>query len=179
MPPVPIRHAPIRHVTEHVLQYVLFTSRWLLAPIYLGLIGGLVVLLIKFAQSIYALAAHIMTADGDNTIVGVLGLVDIALMASLVLMVMFSGYENFISDLDTVDAREKPGWMGHVNFGDIKIKLMASIVAISGIHLLENFMKMEHLSDRVLAWSVGIHMAFVFSGFVLAIMDRIRGKDPV
>ncbi len=163
---------------ERTVEYTIFTSRWLLAPIYLGLIGGLIVLLIKFVQSMAALVRHILTTDGGNTIIGVLGLVDLALMGSLVLMVMFSGYESFVSSLDTMDSNDRPKWMGRIGFGDLKLKLMASIVAISAIHVLEAFMNLEHATDRELAWSVGIHMSFVVSGLLLALMDRLSpGPD--
>jgi uncharacterized protein (TIGR00645 family) len=161
---------------ERLVEYVLFTSRWLLAPIYLGLIAGLAVLLVKFVQHTIELVTHVLTANGDDAIVGVLGLIDLALMGSLVVMVMFAGYENFVSKLELVGHKDKPSWMGHVDFSDLKLKLMASIVAISAIQVLENFMNLAHLSDRELAWSVGIHMTFVASGVLLAVMDRLSGK---
>ena len=162
-----------RPLVERIVERTIFTSRWLLAPIYVGLAAGLVVLLIKFVQRAVALLTHVLTTDGDNTIVGILALVDLALMGSLVVMVMFAGYENFVSKLDLGSHKDRPSWMGHVDFSDLKLKLMASIVAISAIHVLESFMNVEHLSDRELGWSVGIHMAFVVSGMLLAIMDRI------
>jgi len=161
---------------ERMVEYLLFTSRWLLAPIYVGLVAGLVILLVKFLQHAVELITHTLTADGDDTIVGVLALIDLALMGSLVVMVMFAGYENFVSKLDLASHRDKPSWMGHVDFSDLKLKLMASIVAISAIQVLENFMNMASLSDRELAWSVGIHMTFVVSGVLLAVMDRLSGK---
>jgi uncharacterized protein (TIGR00645 family) len=166
-----------RHnLPERIIEWVIFSSRWLLAPIYLGLAFGLVVLVIKFAQHAVELLSHVITTDGDSTTVGILALIDLALMGSLVLMVMFAGYENFVSKLDHVGHKDKPSWMGHVDFSDLKLKLMASIVAISAIHVLGSFMNIDRLSDRSLAWSVGIHMAFVVSGVLLAIMDRLAGK---
>jgi uncharacterized protein (TIGR00645 family) len=164
-------------LVERTVEYVLFTSRWLLAPIYLGLVAGLAVLLVKFVQHTIELVLHALTSDGEATIVGVLALIDLALMGSLVLMVMFAGYENFVSKLDLAGHRDKPGWMGHVDFSDLKLKLMGSIVAISAIQVLESFMNVANLSDRELAWSVGIHMAFVVSGVLLAVMDRMSGKS--
>lgn len=161
---------------ERLVEYVLFTSRWLLAPIYLGLVAGLAVLLVKFVQHTVELIAHVLTTNGDDTIVGVLGLIDLALMGSLVVMVMFAGYENFVSKLDLAGHKDKPSWMGHVDFSDLKLKLMASIVAISAIQVLESFMNVAHLSGRELAWSVGIHMTFVVSGVLLAVMDRLSSK---
>jgi uncharacterized protein (TIGR00645 family) len=123
------------------------------------------------------LAGNALTTSADDTIVGVLGLIDLSLMGSLIVMVMFAGYENFVSKLDIEDHSDKPSWMGHVDFSDLKIKLMASIVAISAIHVLESFMNVEHLADRELAWSVGIHMSFVLSALLLAVMDRLSDKS--
>jgi uncharacterized protein (TIGR00645 family) len=170
-PPISRHNLP-----ERIIEWIIFGSRWLLAPIYLGLSVGLVVLVIKFGQHAVELLSHVTTADVDATTVGILALIDLALMGSLVLMVMFAGYENFVSKLDLVGHKDKPSWMGHVDFSDLKLKLMASIVAISAIHVLGSFMNIERLSDRSLAWSVGIHMAFVVSGVLLAIMDRLTGK---
>jgi uncharacterized protein (TIGR00645 family) len=167
----------VRHsFVERIIEWVIFGSRWLLAPIYVGLATALVVLVIKFVQHAAELLMHVLTADGDDTIIGILALIDLALMGSLVLMVMFAGYENFVSKLDLAGHKDKPGWMGHVGFGDLKLKLMASIVAISAIQVLESFMNIDRLSDRALAWGVGIHMAFVVSGVLLAVMDRLTEK---
>ena len=161
---------------ERVIERVIFSSRWIVAPIYVGLVAGLVVLLVKFFQEALHIVVHIGTTSGDDAIVGVLGLIDLSLMAGLVVMVMFAGYENFVSRLDLEGHQDQPGWMGQVDFGDLKLKLMASIVAISAIHVLESFMNIEHLSDRELGWSVGIHMTFVVSGVLLAVMDRLSGE---
>jgi uncharacterized protein (TIGR00645 family) len=167
----------MRHsLVERIVEALIFGSRWLLAPIYVGLAAALIVLLVKFVQHAGELLLHVLTTDGEDTIIGILGLIDLALMASLVLMVMFAGYENFVSKLDLAGHKDKPGWMGHVGFGDLKLKLMASIVAISAIQVLESFMNIDRLSDRSLGWSVGIHMAFVMSGILLAVMDRLGGK---
>jgi uncharacterized protein (TIGR00645 family) len=167
----------MRHsLVERIVEALIFGSRWLLAPIYIGLAAALIVLLVKFVQHAGELLLHILIADGEDTIIGILGLIDLALMASLVLMVMFAGYENFVSKLDLAGHKDKPDWMGRVGFGDLKLKLMASIVAISAIQVLESFMNVDRLSDRTLGWSVGIHMAFVVSGVLLALMDRLGGK---
>lgn len=174
MQPKRLMQPATRHpLPERIIESVIFASRWLLAPIYVGLAAGLLVLLVKFGQRSIELLTHALTTDGDSTIVGILALVDLALMGSLVVMVMFAGYENFVSKLDLAGHKDQPGWMGHVGFGDLKLKLMASIVAISAIHVLESFMNVEHLSDRELGWSVGIHMTFVVSGLLLAVMDRL------
>ncbi len=168
--------APRHSLVERIVEWVIFSSRWLLAPIYVGLAAALVVLVIKFVQHTIELLMHVLTTNGNETIIGILALIDLALTGSLVLMVMFAGYENFVSKLDLAGHRDKPSWMGHVGFGDLKLKLMASIVAISAIQVLESFMNIDRLSDRALSWGVGIHMAFVVSGVLLAVMDRLTGK---
>jgi uncharacterized protein (TIGR00645 family) len=175
MPSRAPRPNPPNNAAERLVERFIFTSRWLLAPIYAGLTVGLLVIVIKFGQHAVELLAHPLATSGDEAIVGVLGLVDLALMGSLVVMVMFAGYENFVSKLDMDTHEDRPAWMGHVNFSDLKLKLMASIVAISAIHVLESFMNIEHLSNRDLFWSVGIHITFVISAVLLAVMDRVSG----
>src|ERR1700721_373105 len=134
----------MRHsLVERIVEALIFGSRWLLAPIYVGLAAALIVLLVKFVQHAGELLLHVLTTDGEDTIIGILGLIDLALMATLVLMVMFAGYENFVSKRGLAGHKDKPGWMDHVGFGDLKLKLMASIVAISAIQVLESFMNID------------------------------------
>lgn len=170
------RH-PAQSAVERGIEAVLFGSRWLLAPIYLGLVGGLLVILGKFVHNLVEMILQTPVATGDDIIIGVLKLVDLSLVANLVLMVMFAGYENFVSRFRRVEQLDKPSWMGHVGFTDLKLKLMGSIVAISAIQLLESFMDVSHETDRALGWSVGIHAAFVASGLLLAVTDRLSTKD--
>ena len=118
-----------------------------------------------------------MALDFESTIVASLKLVDIALIGNLLLMVILAGYENFISRIRTDEGEERPSWMGKVGFGGLKMNLIASIVAISAIQLLEAFMDIEHTNKTDAAWLVGIHLTFVVSGLLLAVMDRIgNGK---
>ncbi|HTW28050.1 MAG TPA: TIGR00645 family protein [Acetobacteraceae bacterium] len=156
----------------------IFRSRWLLAPFYLALTAGLVLLLVKFAQKAVELFTHALQAGSDDAIVGVLSLIDLSLVANLVLMVMFAGYENFVSRFELAGHRDRPEWMEEIDFPELKVKLMASIVAISAIHVLEDFMHVEQISNRELAWGVGIHLTFVASGVLLAVMDRVGGHLP-
>lgn len=169
----PVAPASQHTLAERWIEQSIFASRWLLAPFYLGLAASLVLLLVKFVQKTVVLASHAFSSDGNEIIIGILSLVDLSLMGNLLLMVIFAGYENFVSKLDVGSHKDKPGWMGHVDFGDLKLKLMTSIVAISAIHVLEVFMNINQTNDRVLAWAVGIHMAFIVSGVLLAIMDRL------
>jgi len=123
------------------------------------------------------LFSDIMTATGGELIIGVLSLVDIALIMNLLIIIMFSGYENFVSKMEDLHShQDRPDWMGHIGFSDLKIKLIGSIVAISGIELLKAFMNVANLTDRHLAWMVGIHVTFLFSGVLYALMDRLGGK---
>lgn len=162
---------------ETLFERLLFSSRWLLAPFYLGLAISLGALLYKFTLSAVNLISHGLSGSEDHLIVGVLGLIDVSLMGNLVLMVMFAGYENFVSRMDLHDHPDRPTWMGRVGFGELKLKLMTSIVAISAIHVLEDFMNVPTLTDRELAWRAGLHVLFILSGVLLALMDRIS-HDP-
>lgn len=158
---------------ENRFERLFFSARWLVAPIYAGLVGGLVVVLIKFMQLMGHLVMHCWVLNFDDMSVAVLDMIDLALLANLLLIVMFAGYENYVSRLDLRDHVDYPSWMGQVTFGDIKVKLMASIVAMSAIHLLADFLRVNTMTTRTLAWSVGIHMAFVISGVLVAVMDKI------
>jgi uncharacterized protein (TIGR00645 family) len=161
---------------QQVFERTIFASRWLLAPFYLGLAIGLGVLLIKFAQETFEMLTHALLANGNEVIITILSLIDLSLLGNLLLMVMFAGYETFVSRLDTATHQERLEWMGQVGFGDIKLKVMASIVAISAIRVLEEFMNVSHVTNREFAWLVGIHLAFVFSGLLLALMDRVSER---
>lgn len=162
-----------RDKLERMLEAVLFASRWLLAPFYLGLALAIVLLLIKFMQELYHLMVTAFTLSEANSIVGVLTLVDLSLTGSLLLIVIFSGYENFVSKIDHSNHRDWPEWMGTIDFTALKIKLLGSIVAISAIQLLKQFMEVRTVSDRDLWWYVVIHLVFVGSSVLLALSDRI------
>ncbi|WP_407275235.1 TIGR00645 family protein [Halothiobacillus sp. DCM-1] len=162
---------------ESGFEHFIFASRWLMAPIYLGLVVAMGVLLVKFGKEITHLIAHFSSMDEGQVIVGVLTLVDISLLMNLLIIIMFSGYENFVSKMDDLHSHaDRPDWMGSIGFSDLKIKLIGSMVAISGIELLKAFMNVDTLSDRHLAWLVGIHVTFLFSGLIFAIMEKLGGE---
>lgn len=161
---------------EHALESLMFNSRWLLAPFYLGLIFAIVVLMIKFFKEFITFAPSVLTAEGNDIIIGVLTLIDVVMIANLLIIIIFAGYENFVSRINTGDHEDRPSWMGHVDFSDLKMKLIGSIVAISGIELLKSFMHIDIYSNEQLAWKVGIHMTFVTSGVLFALMDRLAGS---
>jgi uncharacterized protein (TIGR00645 family) len=158
---------------EGPLERLLFSSRWLLAPFYLGLVVTLPILLLKAIRELAHLVLHAWSATESDVILGVLTFVDLTLMASLIIIVIFSGYENFVSRIDASEHRDWPEWMGKIDFTGLKLKLMSSIVAISAIQVLKAFMNINNISDRDLTWHITIHLVFVGSGFVLALTDRI------
>jgi uncharacterized protein (TIGR00645 family) len=160
---------------ENLMEKLIFASRWLLAPIYLGLAISLFVLLIKFAAELGHLTLHAFSSTESEVILGVLALVDIALTGSLLVIVIFSGYENFVSKIDHSGHRDWPEWMGTIDFSALKLKLLSSIVAISAIQLLKQFMSVQKIDKEELMWLVIIHLVFVVSSVLLALSDRIAG----
>ena len=161
--------------SEKGLETVIFASRWLLAPFYVGLALSLVVLLIKFVAELWHIAAHAFTSTESEVILGVLALVDLTLTGSLIIIVVLSGYENFVSRIDHSGHKDWPEWMGTIDFGALKLKLLSSIVAISAIQLLKQFMSIQNVSEREIFWLVVVHVVFVVSSVLLALSDRIAG----
>jgi uncharacterized protein (TIGR00645 family) len=173
--PNPPAKSGVLGTVERVLEGCLFASRWLLAPFYLGLAFALVVLLIKFVQEVWHIAKIAIWASETDVILGVLSLVDLVLTGSLIIIVIFSGYENFVSKIDHSKHQDWPEWMGTIDFTALKLKLLSSIVAISAIHLLKKFMDVSKIADRDLYWYALIHCVFVVSMLLLALSDRISG----
>ena len=167
---------------ETAFERGLFASRWLMAPMYLGLVVSLAMLTIVFGREVFYYAPKVMTMTSEDVILTVLTLIDLTLAGNLLLIVLFSGYENFVSKLDIADTEDRPSWMGTVDFSGLKMKLIASIVAISGIHLLKRFMEIGETHAEVpfdpiqLRWMVIIHLTFVVSGILLALMDWLAAK---
>lgn len=160
---------------ERILERLLFNSRWLLAPFYLMLVAALCVLLIKAGQETWHFVLHALSATESDVILGVLALVDLTLTGSLIVIVIFSGYENFVSRIDPGATEDWPEWMGKIDFAGLKLKLLSSIVAISAIQVLKAFMNVKNIADRELMWLVGIHLLFVVSGLIMALTDRVSG----
>jgi uncharacterized protein (TIGR00645 family) len=157
---------------EKLLEKFLFGSRWLLAPFYVMLVFALVALLIKAGQETVHFMLAAWTATESEIILGVLALVDLTLTGSLIIIVIFSGYENFVSRIEADDHKDWPEWMGKIDFTGLKLKLVSSIVAISAIQVLKAFMNVGKVSDREMIWLVGIHMMFVVSGLLMALTDK-------
>ena len=158
---------------ERFLENAMYASRCLLAPVYFGLSLGLIALTIKFFQEIFHILPHIFSVSESDMILTLLSLVDMTLVGGLLVMVMFSGYENFVSQLDINEGKEKLSWLGKMDATSLKNKVAASIVAISSIHLLRVFMDAKNVPDNKLMWYVIIHLTFVLSAFVMGYLDRL------
>ena len=163
---------------EAAIEAVLFAGRWLMAPIYLGLLCVVAAIAVKFFQELVHTLPGLMAMTEHELVPFVLSLVDLALLGNLTLMIIYVGYENFVSKLHTDDHEDRPPWMAHVDFSGLKLKLLGSIVAISAIHLLQTFMNIGQVSKEDVGWQLAIHLGFVVSGVLLAVMDRLSATPP-
>jgi len=170
---------------ERGLEKFLFGSRWLMAPMYLGLVVALGMLVVVFLRELFHFVPQVMEIKGEDVILMVLTLIDLTLAANLLVIVLFSGYENFVSKFDFDAGQDRPSWMGTVDFSGLKMKLIASIVAISAIDLLKWFMSVENVEgpegfadmNQKFFWLVTIHLTFVVSGLLMALMDYVVSKS--
>ncbi|MBS0385106.1 MAG: TIGR00645 family protein [Proteobacteria bacterium] len=163
---------------EHGLEGLIYASRWLMAPLYLGLAAALAILVITFFRELLAAIPALYVLEEKQIILLVLTLIDISLAGNLVLIILFSGYENFVSKIEAAhNDVDRPEWMGTIDFSGLKIKLVASIVAISAIHLLKIFMNLDSYPPASVQWYVIIHLTFVGSGIGFALMDWIEEKS--
>ncbi|MBU3055596.1 TIGR00645 family protein [Pseudomonas indica] len=158
---------------ERFIENAMYASRWLLAPIYFGLSLALLALAIKFFQEVFHVLPAIFSIKEADLILTLLSLIDMTLVGGLLVMVMISGYENFVSQLDIDEGKEKLNWLGKMDSGSLKMKVAASIVAISSIHLLKVFMDAQNINDTKLMWYVIIHMTFVASAFAMGYLDKL------
>lgn len=169
-------------VVERLVEGSIFSSRWLQAPLYLGLIVAQMVYVCQFFAELWHML-HLFVAGGEvetvstHIMIGILGLIDVVMVANLVIMVVIGGYETFVSRLDLSGKADKPEWLSHVNAGVLKIKLGTALISISSIHLLKTFIQVREPTFKIvndaIAWQVGIHMIFLISALVLAWTDRI------
>ena len=171
------KKSKFRENLENALESSMFASRWFMAPVYVVLSLSLAIIMLKVIQEFMHNIPLMITMDIRNLLLFVLHIVDLALIGNLVLMILFAGYENFVSKIDAAkDSEDKPSWMGKVDFSGLKLKLISSIVAISGINLLEAFMSLKDHTDREIQWQIIIHIVFIASGVLLALMDWIASK---
>ena len=170
-----------RKKIEATLEFALFNSRWLLAPFYAGLVVSLVMLLVAFVGELVHVLPGLLHASPEEIILAVLALIDLSLAGNLVVIVMFSGYENFVSRIDTSEHEYRPAWMGTLDFSGLKMKLIGSIVAISAISLLRAFMSLTEkgvaLDEPRIRWLVILHLTFIVSGVLFAAMDWIAARS--
>jgi uncharacterized protein (TIGR00645 family) len=162
---------------EALIEITMYRSRWILAPIYLGLSFGLLALGMKFFQEVIHLLPHVFGMTEADIILVVLSLIDMAMVGGLIVMVMMSGYENFVSQLDVPEDEEKLSWLGKMDSTSLKMKIAASIVAISSIHLLKIFMNAANTDNDKLLWYVIIHLTFVLSAFAMGALDMMTKKS--
>lgn len=160
---------------EKLIENGLFASRWIMAPFYIGLVIALLVLLCGFIQELWHFILSLPDITQTDAVLGALSLIDLSLAGNLLVIVTFSGYENFVSKFE-LTGKDKQDWHGTVDFSALKLKLVASIVAISGIHLLKIFMEVDKTSENQIKWMVIIHLVFVVSGVLLALMDYITAE---
>ncbi len=158
---------------EHGSEQLMYMSRWFLAPIYMGLSLTLFALAVKFFQELYHFLPHILEITESNLVLKILSLIDLALVGSMVVIVMFSGYENFVSQMDIGENTEKLDWLGTHDYASLKMKVAASVVAISSIHLLKIFMNIESTANDKLLWYVIIHLTLVVSAFIMGYLDKL------
>ena len=165
------------NILENILEKVIFAGRWLLAPLYIGLLLALVPILYRFFHAFWHLITHMQGATTGEITLQVLELLDTVLLGNLIIIVLFAGYENFVSKIKVAeDAEDRPHWMGHVDYSGLKIKLIGSLVAISVIELLKDFMKEGTFDANREGWRIGIHMTFVISGVLFALMDLMADR---
>ena len=166
--------------SERGLEYFIFQSRWLMAPFYIALVFALLLLLYHFLVEFWHFASHVTGMAGPEVILAILGLIDLSFTGNLILIVIFSGYENFVSRIDIHDHEDRPAWMGTIDFSGLKLKLFASIVAITGIELLKAFLAIERPhppSAQSLGWLIGIHLTFLVTTIGSAFTDWLTARS--
>jgi uncharacterized protein (TIGR00645 family) len=168
---------PPSNVIEHAFEVVVFASRWIQAPLYAGLIVAELLYAYKFLVELWEMAVHIHRMEETVFMLGVLGLIDVTMVANLLTMVVIGGYATFVSKLDLEQHSDRPDWLTHVDPGTIKIKLAASLIGISSIHLLKAFVDVANENPEHIKWRIFIHMTFLASAILLAWTDKIMQKD--
>jgi len=159
---------------EKLIEAIMYRARWLLAPIYLGLSIALIALGIKFFQEAFHMIAHVISMNESDLVLVILTLIDLSMVGGLLVMVMMSGYENFVSTLDVNEEDEKLSWLGKMDSSSLKMKIAASIVAISSIHLLKVFMNAQTITNDKLLWYVLLHLTFVGSAMAMSLLDKMN-----
>ena len=168
----PVSNHPIT-TSNKILSSILFGSRWLQVPLYLGLIGAQLVYVVHFMIELEHLVMGTFSLTEEAIMLIVLGLIDVVMISNLLIMVIVGGYETFVSRLNLEGHPDEPEWLSHVNANVLKVKLATAIIGISSIHLLKTFINAPNLTDKVLMWQTIIHMAFIASAVSIAYIDKL------
>ncbi|MES2615069.1 MAG: TIGR00645 family protein [Bdellovibrionota bacterium] len=171
-----MNHKNIRYQFESGIEYIVFASRWLQAPLYLGLIAVQSIYTYKFIVELIHIIGDAYVTTELQLLLGILGLVDVTMVANLVAMVIIGGYATFVSKLNLQDHEDKPDWLDHIDPGTIKVKLSSSLIGISSIHLLRTFIDIKEVNPEKIKWQVIIHMTFIASTIFLAFSEYIMSK---
>jgi uncharacterized protein (TIGR00645 family) len=166
--PTPSPQRPVR-----VIPAIVFMSRWLQVPLYLGLIVAQALYVFLFLKEVWHLTVTIGTLNETTIMLAVLGLIDVVMISNLLIMVIIGGYETFVSRLGIEGHPDEPEWLDHVNAGVLKVKLSMALISISSIHLLKTFIDADNRSSTTIMWQVAIHLAFLISAVAMAWVDRI------
>ncbi|WP_101775554.1 TIGR00645 family protein [Pasteurella oralis] len=167
------RYKPRQHHAPNIISQVIFASRWLQLPIYLGLIIVQGVYAYKFMKSLWELMTNLQSMDANMIMLAVLNLIDVVMIANLLVMVIVGGYEIFVSKLRTKDHPDEPEWLSHVNASVLKVKLSMSIISISSIHLLQTFVNAANMDEKTMMWQLFLHLGFLVSAVAMAYTDKI------
>jgi len=173
------KNHPCANSAEYNLEKGIFLGRWLLAPFYIGILMAILILLAKFFQEFLHALPNIFDLSESSVVLLVLSLVDMALVANLLLMVAFVGYDHFVSDLMYKNDKDYPTWLGSIDYNGLKLKAVGSIAAISAIQLLRVFVDIKQYSSEEIMWMVIIHLAVALSGVLLAVMDKLAHAPHV
>jgi len=161
---------------ENLLERLIYNSRWLQAPVYLGLIIGAVLFAAKFFIELYHLMADFQSIDEKTLMLAILGLIDITMVINLLVVVIIGGYWTFVNKIEIIKEEDRPDWLKKINASTLKIKLIVSLVSISGVDLLKSFINIQNMpTDRVVL-QIAIHLTFIFSALILALSDKIMEK---
>jgi uncharacterized protein (TIGR00645 family) len=161
------------------LSAVLFGSRWLQLPLYLGLIVAQAVYVVQFLAELKHLMFEMSKFNETTIMLSVLGLIDVVMISNLLIMVIVGGYETFVSRLELEGHPDEPEWLSHVNANVLKVKLATAIIGISSIHLLKTFINAENLSEKSMLWQVVIHLTFLLSAVSIALIDRLMSPATI
>lgn len=168
------------HRVKRGISAVIFASRWIQAPLYLGLICILSAYVYRFLNELFHLVIHIVHINGSSDtdiMLGVLDLIDVVMIANLLIMVVMGGYETFVSNLEIDDHPDQPEWLDHLDAGAMKIKLAVALIGISSIHLLRTFIAVSHYTNSAIGWQVGIHLTLLVSALSIAYTNRLMSKE--